>query len=71
MEGTLKPNEHFICIDENYNNLEEKIQYFLEHENEALAIIANAKEFRNQFSDRNVEKLISILVLKKYFEYIR
>ena len=33
MEGTLKPNEHFICIDENYNNLEEKIQYFLEHEN--------------------------------------
>lgn len=71
MEGTLKPNEHFICIDENYKNLEEKIQYFLEHESEAQEIIANAKEFRNQFSNTNVENLISILVLKKYFDYIR
>lgn len=71
MEGTLKPNEHFICIDENHKNLEEKIQYFLEHESEAQEIIANAKEFRNQFSNRNVENLISILVLKKYFDYIR
>ena len=71
MEGTLKPNEHFICTDENYKNLEEKLQYYLDHENEAKEIIANAKEFRNQFSNRNVENLISILVLKKYFDYIR
>lgn len=71
MEGTLKPNEHFICLDENYKNLEEKLQYFLDHENEAKEIIANAQEFRNQFNNRNVENLASLLVLKKYFDYIR
>lgn len=71
MEGTLKPNEHFICIDENYKNLEEKLQYYLDHENEAKEIIANAKEFRRQFNNGNLENLISILVLKKYFDYIR
>lgn len=71
MEGTLKPNEHFICIDENYENLEEKIQYYIEHPNEAKEIIKNAKEYHSQFNNKNVENLISLLVLKKYFDYIR
>lgn len=71
MEGTLKADEHFICIDEDYKNLEEKLQYFLDHENEAKEIIANAKEFRSQFNNRNIENLTSLLVLKKYFDYIR
>ena len=71
MEGTLKPDEHFIGIDENYENLEEKLQYYIDHEDEALEIIRNAKEYRAQFNDKNVENLISLLVLKKYFDYIR
>jgi hypothetical protein len=71
MEGTLKPDVHFIGIDENYENLEEKLQYYIDHENEALEIIRNAKEYRAQFNDKNVENLISLLVLKKYFNYIR
>lgn len=71
MEGTLKPDEHFIGLDENYENLEEKITYYIEHPKEALEIIKNAKEYRAQFKNRNLEKLISLLVLKKYFEYIR
>lgn len=71
MEGTLKPDEHFIGINKNYENLEEKLQYYIDHENEALEIIRNAKEYRAQFKDKNVENLISLLVLKKYFDYIR
>lgn len=71
MEGTLKPNEHFICIDENYYNLEEKLNYYIEHQNEAKEIISNAKEYRMQFNNKNVENLISLLVLKNYFTYIR
>ncbi|WP_326981151.1 glycosyl transferase family 90 [Chryseobacterium sp. MYb264] len=71
MEGTLIPDEHFICIDENYENLEEKLQYYLEHLNEAKDIIENAKEYRAKFGNKNIENLISLLVLKKYFDYIR
>ena len=69
MEGTLKPDVHFIGISENYENLEEKLQYFMDHENEASEIIKNANEYRSQFNNKNVEDLISILVLKKYFDY--
>lgn len=71
MEGTLKPNEHFICIDENYENLADKIQYYLDHPNEAKSIIENAKKYRHQFNNKNIENLVSLLVLKKYFNYIR
>lgn len=71
MEGTLKPDEHFIGINEDYNNLPEKLQYYLDHENEAKSIIENAKEHRAQFNNINIENLTSLLVLKKYFEYIR
>lgn len=71
MEGTLKPNEHFIGIDENYENLEVKLQYYLDHENEAREIIQNANEYRSQFNNKNVERLVSILVLKKYFDLCR
>ncbi len=70
MEGTLKPDEHYICIDEDYNNLEEKLHYYIEHPNEAKEIIENAKEYRAKFNNKNVENLISLLVLKKYFEYV-
>ncbi len=71
MEGILKPDEHFIGIKENYEDLEDKIQYYLDHPKEAKDIIANAKRHRAQFHNKSVENLVSILVLKKYFEYIR
>lgn len=69
MEGTLVPDQHFIGINENYDNFEEKIQYYLDHPNEAKNILENAKAYRNQFNQKNMEDLISLLVLKKYFEY--
>lgn len=71
MEGKLKPDEHFICINESYDNLDEKLQYFLDHPNEAKEIIANAKIYRTQFENKNIEKLVSLLILKKYFAYFR
>lgn len=70
MEGTLKSDEHYIGIDENYENLEVKIQYYLDHPKESLEILENAKRYRTKFNNRNIEKLISLLVLKKYFNYI-
>ncbi len=71
MEGTLKPDEHFICIDEDYENLEEKLNYYLEHQTEAKEILKNAQQYRQKFSNKDKEDLIALLVLKRYFEYIR
>ena len=68
MEGTLKPNYHYIEVKEDFSDLEERLNYYIEHPDEAEAIIRHAHEYVNQFRDLKREKLISLLVLKKYFE---
>jgi hypothetical protein len=70
MEGLLKPDEHFVCIND-FEKLKEKLQYYIDHPKESEEIIKNAKLHREKFNNENVEKLISLLVLKKYFAYIR
>lgn len=68
MEGKLKANFHYIEIKDDYSDLEEKLQYYIEHTHEALEIINNAHNYINQFRDKNREDIISLLVLKRYFE---
>jgi len=68
MEGTLIPNHHYVLLEEDYSNLEEKMHYYSEHIDEAKAIIANANAYVEQFKNTHQEDLISYLVLQKYFE---
>lgn len=68
MEGTLIPDYHYVAIKRDYSDLEEKLRYYMEHEDEALAIIEHAHQYIAQFKNRRQEKLISLLVMKKYFE---
>lgn len=68
MEGTLIPNYHYIEIKDDYSNLEERLQYYIDHTDQALQIIENAHRYINQFRNKKQEDLISLLVLKKYFE---
>lgn len=68
MEGTLIPNYHYIEVKEDFSDLEERLQYYIDHPEEAEAIIQHAHEFVAQFQDKGREKLISLLVLKKYFD---
>jgi hypothetical protein len=67
MEGTLIPNYHFILIKDDYSDLEERLNYYITHANEAAEIIANANAYIKQFKDKKREDLISLLVLQKYF----
>lgn len=69
MEGRLIPNYHYIEIREDLSDLEERLRYYIEHEEEALAIIRHANEYTMQFRDGKREKLISLLVLQKYFDH--
>ena len=68
MEGTLIPNYHYIEVKDDFSDLEERLQYYINHPDEAEAIIQHAHEYVDQFRDEKREKLISLLVLKRYFE---
>lgn len=67
MEGTLIPNYHYIEIKPDFSDLEKRLNYYINHPEEALAIIAHAHDYVEQFKNKKREKLISLLVLDKYF----
>ena len=68
MEGTLKPNYHYIEIKPDFSDLEERLQYYIEHPQETEAIIRNANHYTEQFKNEKRELLISLLVMNKYFK---
>ena len=67
MEGALQPDVHYIEISDDFSNAEQKIKYFIEHPNKVLKIIENAQAHVEQFKHPKREKLISLMVLDKYF----
>ena len=67
MEGQLMPNYHYIEIAPDYHDLIERITYYDTHPDEAKAIIEHAHEWVSQFRIKKREKLISLMVLDKYF----
>jgi len=69
MEGRLIPDFHYILIKDDYSDLEERLQYYISHIQEAQAIIENAHQYVKQFLNPEQEDLISLLVLQKYFYY--
>lgn len=70
MEGRLIPNYHYVEIKSDFSDLEERLKYYIEHPQAAEEIICHAHEYVEQFKNPEREKLISLFVLKKYFEEI-
>ncbi|MDL2290264.1 lipopolysaccharide biosynthesis protein [Paludibacteraceae bacterium OttesenSCG-928-F17] len=68
MEGTLIPDYHYILIKDDFSDLEERLTYYINHTSEALKIIENAHNHISEFKNEEQEKIISLLVLDKYFE---
>ncbi|HRF69288.1 MAG TPA: glycosyl transferase family 90 [Muribaculum sp.] len=67
MEGLLKPGVHYVEIESDFSDLDEKMRYYASHHDEAQKIIDNAHEWVDQFRDKERENIISLLVLDKYF----
>lgn len=67
MEGRLIPDYHYIEIKPDYSDLIDRLEYFIAHPEEAEVISRNANEYVAQFLDPEREKLISLMVLDKYF----
>lgn len=68
MEGLLQPGIHYAELRPDFEDLEEKVDYYESHPDEAKTIIANANAHWRMFLDRPMEKVVSLLVLQKYFE---
>lgn len=70
MEGTLRPNYHYVEVKADLSDLEEKMDYYTAHPDEAEAIIRHAHEYVDQFRDKRREEIISLMVLDKYFKAV-
>ncbi|TLX77127.1 lipopolysaccharide biosynthesis protein [Labilibacter sediminis] len=68
MEGTLIPDHHYIHIKDDYSDLNNKLEYYIQNPDKADKIRQNANKYVSQFKNKKREDLISVLVLKKYFE---
>ena len=67
MEGTLEAGKHYIELKEDYSDLGEKIDYYSKHVEEAKEIIRNANAYVAQYKNQQQERLISIMVMEKFF----
>lgn len=68
MEGTLKPDYHYIEVKPDFSDLVEKLEYYMAHPDESQAIIDHAHEYVAQFRDERMERAIQMMVAQKYFE---
>lgn len=68
MEGKLIPNYHYVEIKPDFSDLEERMQYYIAHPDEAESITRHANEYVAQFRNSQREDIISLLVLHKYFK---
>jgi RNase adaptor protein for sRNA GlmZ degradation len=71
MEGRLIPNYHYIEVKPDFSDVEERLNYYIQHPEEAEEIIRNAHSYVDQFRDEERERLISLHVLDKYFKYVK
>ncbi len=67
MEGKLVAGIHYIEVKDDYSDVPEKIDFYLQHPEQAQAIARNANRYVQQFSNIHKEDLIALMVLKKYF----
>lgn len=68
MEGTLVGGQHYVEVRDDHADLPGKVDYYRSHPEEAKAIIHRAHAHVDRFRDPRRELLVSLLVLRKYFE---
>ena len=67
MENMLIPDYHYIQIKDDYSDLEKKLKFYIKNTEKLQQISINANNYVNQFRDYNDEKIISLLVMEKFF----
>ena len=68
MEGKLIPNFHYVLIKDDYSDLEDRLDYYVENTSEAEQIVINANKYINQFKNNKTEDWLQLKILQKYFD---
>ena len=68
MEGKLIPNYHYVLINDDYSDLEEKVEYYIHNTEEAENIINNANSYTFQFKNKKSEDWLHLKILERYFK---
>lgn len=68
MQSRLEPGKHYIEIADDFSDAEEKIQYYIDHPEEAKAIAGESRKWARQFFNEEREDIIKHLILRKYFK---
>ncbi len=69
MEGRLRPDYHFVLVNDDYSNLESLVEHYINHPEEAEEIIHNANEYIQLFQAPLVEDWLCLSVLQRYLQY--
>lgn len=67
-EGLLQPGVHYAELRPDFADLDEVVDYYERHPDEARAIIANAQAHLALFQRTQREDILSLLVLSRYLE---
>lgn len=70
MEGKLIPDYHYIEIKPDFSDLEERLDYYNQHPEEAKQIIEHAHTYVAPFRDTKRERLIALGTMAKYLHYV-
>ena len=68
MEGSLVPGKHYVLLQDDHSDIEEKVNYYNNNPDVAKEIVRNANNHVAQFFKENEEKMVSLLVMQKYFQ---
>lgn len=71
MEGKLEAGVHYIEVKDDWSDFDEQIQYYLQNPGKAQQIIQNAHQHVAPFLERDLERLVCIKTLERYFELSR
>ena len=71
MEGQLIPGKHYVELQDDYSDLEERIEYYIYNTDEAESIINNANQWIEQFTNPYIEDWISLKILDRYLGNIQ
>lgn len=66
LEGQLKGGVHYIEVAPDFSDLTDKINYYNAHPDQVKTIVKNANEYITPYKNKDLEKLISYLVVARY-----
>jgi len=69
METTLIPNYHYVLLDDDFTDLQEKLIWCENNQQKCKEIIKNANNYMKQFADEKYEQFLEKCVIEEYFNF--